>query len=431
MKKTLLITILLLLHWGQEGFCQGDFTRIYHPIINEAELAIVDTNYYEALDFYKEAFANVRNPFAKDYYNAAICAAMAGKLPLTLEYLEKIVEKGYPSDSLRKDIFFHYVADTCKRWTAFEKQMKLVKPNINWELRDSLKSYYTLVTKVVHTPLTPELRAFFNENFKKRQDTLTVAGKKEVFTQVIFPDSLYYFGDLPQNLKIQQDSLKKINYAKYAVNSKIAFQKTLGLIEMNGFPDETLIGLSGFDGRFTKVYRNALLYEQSLNVSGFDKNLTINILSSSLSTQGQEILPVLIQAIRDGKLIPHQINRINFSKLDTNTKNLENELRYAIMGRVQTLQLQLETNLVCKNSAGIANKKFWKKEPLSNYSEAEINEKRTDIGLEKLADAYKKAFFKANPTPFIINGGSYQKELSYISSCEVLEKVLKENVLLR
>ena len=247
MKKTLLITILLLLHWGQEGFCQGDFTRIYHPIINEAELAIVDTNYYEALDFYKEAFANVRNPFAKDYYNAAICAAMAGKLPLTLEYLEKIVEKGYPSDSLRKDIFFHYVADTCKRWTAFEKQMKLVKPNINWELRDSLKSYYTLVTKVVHTPLTPELRAFFNENFKKRQDTLTVAGKKEVFTQVIFPDSLYYFGDLPQNLKIQQDSLKKINYAKYAVNSKIAFQKTLGLIEMNGFPDETLIGLSGFD----------------------------------------------------------------------------------------------------------------------------------------------------------------------------------------
>jgi hypothetical protein len=101
------------------------------------------------------------------------------------------------------------------------------------------------------------------------------------------------------------------------------------------------------------------------------------------------------------------------------------------LGNIKVLQLQLETNLDCENRADIANKKFWKKEKLGDYSEAEINEKRQDIGLEKLVDAYKKAFFKANPTPFIINGGNYQKELSYISSCEVLEKAIKESVILR
>jgi hypothetical protein len=152
-----------------------------------------------------------------------------------------------------------------------------------------------------------------------------------------------------------------------------------------------------------------------------DRNLTINILGSSPSTYGKEILPVLIEAIRDGKLIPHQINRINF----------ENELNYYSMGQVQVIQLQLETNLVCNNIQGIENKKFWKKEKFTDYNEAEINEKRQNIGLEKLADAYKKAFFKANPTPFIINGGRYQKELSYISSCEVLEKMIKETVIVR
>ena len=90
MKKLLLLIIFLFSLSGQVGFGQGDFTRIYHPIINSAELAIVDTNYYEALDYYKAAFDNVKKPFAKDYYNAAICAAMLGKTNTVFDYLEKM-----------------------------------------------------------------------------------------------------------------------------------------------------------------------------------------------------------------------------------------------------------------------------------------------------------------------------------------------------
>jgi hypothetical protein len=429
MKKLLLFLFLFTTFGGKGAFAQDDFTRIYHPIINEAELAIVDTNYYEALDFYKEAFANVKKPFAKDYYNAAICAAMTGKLSLTFDYLEKIVEKGYPSDSLRKDVFFHYVADTCKRWGDFEKQMRLVKPNINWEIRDSLKVLYALAIKENYTPLTPELRKYYKEKYNVKADT--VEGKPIIF-QIRFPtDSLIFDSRMPKEIKKQQDSIQKINNNKYSTNIKTAFQKTVNLIEMNGFPDETMIGLTGFDARFSRPYRNFVVYEQDFNLSMLDKNLIINILGSSPFTYGKEILPILIQAIRDGKLIPHQINRINFSIFNTNTKNFENKLSYYGMGKVQVLQLQLESNLVCENAKGIENKKFWKKEKIIDYSEAEINEKRQDIGIEKLADAYKKAFFKANPTPFIINGGSYQKELSYISSCEVLEKMIKESIIVR
>jgi hypothetical protein len=432
MKKLLLILILISPSGGKGAFAQGDFTRIYHPIINEAELAIVDTNYYEALDFYKEAFANVKKPFAKDYYNAAICASMVGKIPLTFDYLEKIIEKGYPTDSLRKDVFFHYVADTCKRWNDFERQMKLIKPQINWEIRDSLKSFYALVSKFSQTPLTPALK----EYYKKTSEISKVAYRKDsIFIRsnirLSEADSLLFFGKLPENLQKQRDSLQKIDDLIAIKDTKIAFQKTLDLIEMNGFPDETMIGLSGFDTRFSRPYRNFIVYEQDFNLSMLDKNLTINILGNSPFNYRKEILPILIQAIRDGKLIPHQINRIDFSIFNTTTKNFENNFSYYSMGKVQILQLQLESNLICKNAQGIENKKFWKKEHFSNYSEAEINEKRQDIGLEKLADAYKKAFFKANSTPFIINGGSYQKELSYISSCEVLEKILKESVSVR
>ena len=204
MKKLILILILLFLHWDGATFrlggwiyAQGDFTRIYHPIINEAELAIVDTNYYEALDSYKEAFANVKKPFAKDYYNAAICAAMIGKMPLVYDYLEKIVEKGYPSDSLRKDVFFHYVADTCKRWATFEKQMKLVKPTINWEVRDSLNRLYALSNREFYTPLTAELREYFAQNKSLTGYKINVIGKDSSLNmQIAISDSLYFFNNL-------------------------------------------------------------------------------------------------------------------------------------------------------------------------------------------------------------------------------------------
>lgn len=438
MKKLLLLIIFLFSLSGQVGFGQGDFTRIYHPIINSAELAIVDTNYYEALDYYKAAFDNVKKPFAKDYYNAAICAAMLGKTNTVFDYLEKIVEKGYPSDSLRKDIFFHYVADTCKAWGKFESQMRLVKPDINWAVRDSLNTYYYLNTKEPYTPLTAELRSFYKENTKKIQDSVVVksgkTGKKEVFTQVIFPDSLtYYYGKMPEKLIKQLDSLRKINDLKGSNYMRWAFQRTLDLIEIHGFPDETMVGLTGFDTGYLKRNRNRVFFQQSFNTSILDRNLAISILGSSSFTYGKELSPILIQAIRDGKLAPHQISRVGNTALEMNNKNTDNTPNFYSMGTVNVLQYRLDENLNCENKLlqGKKDKKFWKKEQFPFYSEAEINEKRLDIGLETLADAYKKAFFKAHPRVFIINGGTYQSELAYVSSCDILEKMLKKSTLVR
>ena len=144
------------------------------------------------------------------------------------------------------------------------------------------------------------------------------------------------------------------------------------------------------------------------------------------------MLPILIQAIREGKFQPEQINYVNTSRYNKATKKFESTIPITYtLGKVQVIQLQLESNLTCENTKEIANKKFWKKEQLGEYNEAEINEKRQDIGLVKLADAYKKAFFKTNRTPFIINGGSYQKELMYVSICEILEKVMKESIIVK
>lgn len=435
MKKLLLLFLFFTPSGGKGASAQADFTRIYHPIINEAELAIVDTNYYEALNFYKEAFANVKHPFAKDYYNAAICASMVGKLPLTFDYLEKIVEKGYPSDSLRKDIFFHYVADTCKQWNVFEKRMRLIKPTINWELRDSLKKLYTLSAMDIYVPLTADLRDHFAKNKTENPTTNVKLNGKDTTIAIVrqmFVDSLSFFNNLPEKLKLQQDSLRKIRINIFTKNQNKVYDSITKIIENGGYPDENLIGLSGRDSHILTV-RTRISYfsEQNFNNAILNNSIVLDIFSSSFPSTESNIRPMIIKAVRDGQLLPHRINRVNASRGNTPNRTDDFSINVFTFGKVKVLQLQLETNLTCENMKDITNKKFWKKEKLGDYSETEINEKRQDIGLEKLADAYKKAFFKANPTPFIINGGNYQSELSYISSCEVLQKAIKDSVILR
>ena len=161
--------------------------------------------------------------------------------------------------------------------------------------------------------------------------------------------------------------------------------------------------------------------------------MAISILGSSSFTYVKDFSPILIQAIRDGKLAPHQISRVGNITLQTNNSNSNKAPDFYSMGKVNVLQYRLDENLNCENKLlqGKNDKKFWKKEQFPFYSEAEINEKRLDIGLETLTDAYKKAFFKAHPRVFIINGGTYQSELAYVSSCDILEKMLKESMLVR
>jgi hypothetical protein len=298
-----------------------------------------------------------------------------------------------------------------------------------------LKKLYALSAMDIYIPLTADLRDHFAKN-KTEYPTVNVKvnGKDTTIAiaRQMFVDSLYFFNNLPEKLKLQQDSLRKVRTNIFTKNQHKVYDSITKMIENGGYPDENLIGLSGRDSRIImKGTRIFYFSEQNFNHAILNNSIVLDIFSSSFPSSISNITPLIINAIREGKLLPHHINRVNASRGNTPNRTDDFSLNVFSFGNVKVLQLQLETNLICENIKDIANKKFWKKEKLGDYSEAEINEKRQDIGLEKLADAYKKAFFKANPTPFIINGGNYQKELSYISSCEVLEKAIKESVILR
>jgi len=396
--KKLLLQLLL---YSSVSWAQTDFTRVYHPIVNEAELAIVDTDYYEALQFYNEAFANVEKPFAKDYYNAAICATLIGKMPMAFDYLEKIVEKGYVVSQFRKDAFFKNVADTCKQWADFEKRALQIKPSFNTQLRDTLQKIHRQRFTYRYVPITADLRNFTKPRLKD--------------AKWVPVDSLLYLPDMPKNLVAQQDSLHKINLTTDLTRAREVFQKILQLIEINGYPDENMLGLNApVSTANTNVFNTtgSYLLQNTLLLETFQEKV-----------EQTNILSMLKQAVRDGKAHPSMLK----SLIDYSTEEP------LTMGRVLIVQLRLENNLNCPNDNWEEKKDkfFWKKERSGTMSDTEINEKRLNIGMEKLEDAYKKAFFKANPTPFLISGGSYQAELAYIPNCELINKTINGAVVLR
>ncbi|RYY69178.1 MAG: hypothetical protein EOO13_10270 [Chitinophagaceae bacterium] len=83
----------------------------YNFYCNRAELHISDALYDSALVNYGKAFSGSAKPFARDFYNASLCAVKINKFSLAGEYLYKLAELGFVVDSLQtKKGFQSYVS---------------------------------------------------------------------------------------------------------------------------------------------------------------------------------------------------------------------------------------------------------------------------------------------------------------------------------
>ena len=73
---------------------QIDYRKDYYSQINKAELAITERRYSIAVSNYKEAFSKVPNVFAKDLFNAAICATLNNDQDLAINFCRELLLKG-------------------------------------------------------------------------------------------------------------------------------------------------------------------------------------------------------------------------------------------------------------------------------------------------------------------------------------------------
>src|SRR5882672_7729778 len=63
----------------------------YYKLTNQAELEIVDSSYAKALHYYEEAFTKVDYSFARDHYNAALCAYLIEDYEQSIKHIRSCI----------------------------------------------------------------------------------------------------------------------------------------------------------------------------------------------------------------------------------------------------------------------------------------------------------------------------------------------------
>ena len=170
-----------------------DYTKDYYPLINKAEISILEKDYAAALSLYQQAFKAVPTPFARDYYNAAVCAMLLKEKNESLDYLEKLALKGVSLDYLAKQPVFDSL-QTTKQWRKFKR--KYPKYRQQYEKQVNL-----------------DLRADLEELHARDQ----------------------YFRQAEGGLRVYGDTLRKIEVANT--------RQFLQWVEQYGYPGESLVGV--------------------------------------------------------------------------------------------------------------------------------------------------------------------------------------------
>ncbi|MBB6612932.1 hypothetical protein H7F15_17965 [Pontibacter sp. Tf4] len=142
-RSLLLVFVLLLVR--PVLATDTDYIKAYHPLVHEAELLIINKDYAAALEKYKTAFAAVPEPFARDYYNAAVCATLSEDKKQTFDYLKQLALKGVDLAFVQKQKVFEPLYET-KDWRKFEKKYpkyhRKYKRRTNQEVRAELDELY-------------------------------------------------------------------------------------------------------------------------------------------------------------------------------------------------------------------------------------------------------------------------------------------------
>lgn len=239
--KHLLLSIFLVFCSGLACFGQSaDFTKVYYPNINDAEMAITRQEFRLALTYYKTAFGSEESGFARDYRNAILCAIHTEDDAFAFNYLEKMILKGLDKTFLADTIF------------------KPLNRKPGWgKLMDAYDRLHHKSLTSIQGNLLRELVAM------EERDQL--------------------FRSKEGSYKVYGDTIAKID-----IENVLRFQQ---LVADYGFPSEDIIG--AFSSEQNAPY-NLILHHQAQNLSNRKYKFPL----------APSLAPILVKAAKEGKCSP-------------------------------------------------------------------------------------------------------------------------------
>ena len=118
-----------------------DSVKIYHELVNDAELNICDNNYLIALNKYYEAFKFIKSPFPRDIYHVILLNTYLFKYKDALKYSRNLVKLGLKLEFFNQIPLNNLKSDSIE-WNAFLNDYDSLHnnymENINLDLKDQI-----------------------------------------------------------------------------------------------------------------------------------------------------------------------------------------------------------------------------------------------------------------------------------------------------
>ena len=388
MKFKFYYTFYLFCLFTTQLFAQTDYRKTYYPLINKAELAILDENYQEALTFYDQAFAQ-NKPFAKDIHNAALCGMKLENKTIAKKYLIKFAKKGLLIERIEEnDNFFSLKTDS--DWLQFRDMYnQFYQPSVEMfetAILDSLKLY----SKQIHDVYTDNHGVYFH--FESN-------GRVRIST-----NDTTLLKDVMQKIEVKRDSLERIVDKLSERNSNFSDK----ILKEKGYLGENEVGIFSPEGNtmFSYFFEE---YGRNKRLEFDTKNSTTMILNSSFDSD--YYLPIFQKAVIEGKL-----SNWNAYKL----------LSKKPLKMVEILQVNIENKEGCseellgKVGKWLIRKKIFSPDEKENYQKNQDN-----FGIESAEDLMRKELFRIkNSQGFIFDREQLSQEMTTLPNCELALKEL-------
>lgn len=403
-----LFLVFLLLSF--KIYSQSGLIKTYHPLINKAELAVCNNDLKLTDMLYKEAFTILKNPLAKDLYNAAACKLLLGDVEASKQYFLKLAKKGIPWEYLD---FNNLMKDNSKSLAGFKNTYEMV-----------LESTKPKSKSLVYNNLQEKLDSLYLRKDREYNYTYVggfIEGNKVPMMRLDYnnyPDSINLQAFIVKQKLISEDSVKKANKI---VSDFENLQKELFNAEILkiGFPTEEEVLITH---DHNKEYMAMAMKRNTINTNRFIDHLILLFGNyyhpNNVYNQHENILDIpveqLIKAVDTGKMNP-EIAWL-FSKNDS--------LDYKFS--LNLMQFNIENIEECDK---VSKNKYFKnyivKDILTLEEEKKYNNLALQFGVPCFQDTQNKTLFKLTKNQYFLFQTNGHLEVQTVASCDSADLILK------
>ncbi len=389
---------------------QSSFIKTYYPKVNQAELAITREDFRQASDFYKEAFASVKSPFARDLFNAFACKVLLNDFEGSKPYLFRLARKGVEIPALEQKEIFHKLKDK-PEWENFKiTYQQILDSRQHNDIEETIQALYT------HYKADLDSAYYNSERVEENYYKVVTYKKNKIISVAIKRDSL----DVPLDTN-------KVTMPKFMSRRFVNIQAEIDSVEVkyrakvreylnaHPWPGEDDLGINSTDLTFTSTIFNQLVRSQYNEYVFHSPNYSLTVYGTNYGTKKSQesgfLTDQVKKAISEGLLSPVQASSIkNMPRL------------------IEIFKATIEDSTACvgfpeissKVNKWLIKKRNLSKEDMELYAYIEQN-----FFMPNVEDNYKKAFYQALKNKFFIFPQTTNREETTLPSCETAIELLK------